>query len=108
MDKVPTLAHFALEPECENYSFLEQAFEELEHSCYSVLTDSVDNQNWMHPLVRLIPCLLQSLQGLYAQLIPFQIFWTAAFSWHQIINYGARLGHFIYMYHWQVKFQPLG
>ena len=31
------------------------------------------HQNWVHPLMRLIPCFLQSLQGSYAWLVPLLI-----------------------------------
>ena len=36
-----TLTHFQLEPECENYCFLDQAVADFEHGLDSILTDSV-------------------------------------------------------------------
>ena len=37
-----TLTHFPLEPDCEDYSFLDQAVEDFEHGMDSILTDSTD------------------------------------------------------------------
>ena len=42
MGEVPTLSHFPLEPGCEDYSFLDQAVEDLENGLDSILTDPVD------------------------------------------------------------------
>ena len=40
--KVPTLTHFPLKPDCDDYSFLDQAVEHFEHSLDSNLIDSHD------------------------------------------------------------------
>ena len=40
--KLFTLTHFPLEPSSEDYSFLDQAVEDFEHSLDSILTDSVN------------------------------------------------------------------
>ena len=37
--KESTLIHFPLEPQCEDYSFLDQAVEDFEHGLDSILTD---------------------------------------------------------------------
>ena len=39
--KVSTLTHFPLEPECEDYSFLDQAVEDFKHGFGSILLDFV-------------------------------------------------------------------
>ena len=40
--KVSTLTHFMPEPGCEDYSFLNQAFDDFEHCHYSILAESVE------------------------------------------------------------------
>ena len=64
-DKVSMLTNFLLEPVCEQYSFLDQAVNDFEHGLDSIPAGSVNN--WMHPLMSLMPCLLQFLWGFYAQ-----------------------------------------
>ena len=49
MGKVSKLTHLLLEPECEDYSFLHQAVVDFEHGLDSILTDSVEDWNWMYP-----------------------------------------------------------
>ena len=39
--KVLSLNHFPLEPGCEDYSFLDQAFADFEQGLESILTDSI-------------------------------------------------------------------
>ena len=40
--KMSTLAHFLIEPGCDNYIFLDQAVGEFEHGLVSILMDSVE------------------------------------------------------------------
>ena len=40
--KVSSLTHFALEPGCEDYAFLDQAVADFEQGLYSILTDSLE------------------------------------------------------------------
>ena len=56
--EVSTLVHSPQEPECEDYSFLDQAVENFEHCLDSIIMHSVDTPNLMHSLMRLMPCLL--------------------------------------------------
>ena len=43
-DKVSTLTHFTLDPDCEDYPFLDQAVKDFEYDLDFILTDSVDTQ----------------------------------------------------------------
>ena len=52
---------------------LNQAFEDFEHGLDSILTNSVETFELDAFLMSLIPCLCQSLQGLYALLVPFMM-----------------------------------
>ena len=66
------------------------------------------HQKWMHPLMMLMLCLLQPLQGLYACLVPFmQSPDCNLLLASNLIHYGAMLGHYFYLYHWQVKCKTL-
>ena len=65
--KVSTLNHFPLELGCEDYSFLDQAVDDFRQGLDSFLTDSSTCHTWIHLLTGLMPYLLQSLQGIYAQ-----------------------------------------
>ena len=65
-------------------------------------------QSWIHPLMRLVECLLQSTQGLYTWLLPFLIILSGSLLLaSNFINYGARPGHYFNLYHRQVVCQPL-
>ena len=55
------------------------------------------SQNWRYPLMRLMPCLLQCLQGFYAWWVSILIIldWRLLLA-SNVIDYGARLGHYFY------------
>ena len=44
---ISTLTYFLLEPDCEDYSFLDQAVKDFEHGLDSVIMDSIDTSE-MH------------------------------------------------------------
>ena len=82
------LAHFLLEPECEDYSFLDQAAAGFEHGLDSVSSQTLLTcPNMMHPLMTLMPFPLQSLEAFYAQLVPILIIVDS-----NLVNYDAKLG----------------
>ena len=66
------------------------------------------HQGWMFPLIRLMPCLLQSLQGFYVWLLPILIFLDCSFllAW-KVINYDARVEHYLYCYNRWITCRPL-
>ena len=59
--KVSTLAHFQLEPGCEDYSFLGQAVENLGMIRILFSQPLSTHENWMHPLMKLVPYLIKFL-----------------------------------------------
>ena len=64
-------------------------------------------KNWMHPLVRLMPCLLQSFHGICARSVPILI--TLHYSFllaSNLIHHDARLGHYFCLCHREEKCQP--
>ena len=109
MGKVSTHTHFPLEQGCEDYSLLDQMVKDFKHSLNSILSVfPLKTQNWMHPLMRLILDLLQSLQDFYAWLVPIQLFLNCSFlQASNLINYGAWVGHYFCPSHRQAKCQPL-
>ena len=91
--KLSTLIHFPLESGCEDYSFFRTKQQTLSMVLIPSLLTQFECCNWMHPLMSLIPCLLVSLQGIYAQLEPFLIILNFSLLLESnLINYGARLG----------------
>ena len=58
MGKVSTLTHFPLDPGCEDYCFLDHSWR-LWAWPWLFPKALLTHQNWMHLLMRLIPCLLQ-------------------------------------------------
>ena len=56
--------------------------------------------NWKHPLMRLIPCLSQSLWGIYAWLVLILVLlYCSLLLASNVLNYGAMLGLFFYLNH---------
>ena len=47
--KVSSLTHIPSEPGCEDYSFLDQAMADFEQGLDSILTDSLETQDWTLP-----------------------------------------------------------
>ena len=47
--KLSSLTHFLLEPDCEDYSFQNQAMTDFEQGLDSILTKSLRHQNWTFP-----------------------------------------------------------
>ena len=68
--KVSTLTHFPLQWGCEVYSFLDQAVKQLWAWSWFYPYGLSTHQNWMLPFRRLKPCLLLSLNGFCACLVP--------------------------------------
>ena len=86
--KVFMVTHITLEPGCEDYSFLTRPL-----SMVSILSSKTPSthQNWMHPLMGLMPYPLQSLYTLSTQLILLLILPDCSkFLASNLINYGAR------------------
>ena len=94
-----TLTSFPLEPGCEEYSFLDQTITHWVVLIPPSLTPT-KHRNWMHALMCVVSWLLQSLQGSYSQLAIFLwILNSSCFLASNLINYGARLGYYICLYH---------
>ena len=105
--QVSVLNQFPIEPGCEDYSFLDKCVKDIEHCLDSVLKDSVNTLELDAYLMMLMPCLFQSLHVSYAWLVSFLIILDCSLLLvSNLIKYGARVGHFFYLHHRQVKYQP--
>ena len=103
-DKVSILIHFLFKPDCEDYSFWNRQLNALSIVLILSLWAPLIHQNWMHPLIRLMQCLLHSLQGIYAWLVIFLIILDCSFLLaSNLVNYGAMVGLCFCLYHRQVK-----
>ena len=62
MGKVSTLTHFPFEPGCEDYSFLDQPVEDLEHGLDSILMESFNTPELdvSHDMAHAIPSSVSS------------------------------------------------
>ena len=62
MGKVSTLTNFPLKPGFENYSFLDKAVEDVDMILIPSSVTPLKHENWMHALMKLILCLVQSFK----------------------------------------------
>ena len=72
MGKESLVTHFQFEVG-SGYSFLTKHLEPLNMVLIVSSLTPLTHQNWMHPLMRLMLCIIQSLQGFYTHLVPFLI-----------------------------------
>ena len=103
--KVSKLTDFLLEAECEDYSFWTKKQKTLNKFLILYSLALSKHQNWRHPLMRLILCLLQSLQVFNSWFVLFLIFLNCrVLLVSNLRNEGARLGINFFLYHRQAKF----
>ena len=99
--KVSSLTHFALEPGCEDYSFLTKMGLILNKAWIPSSLIPLRHQNWMLPWMSLMLFHLQSLLGFFAQLVLFLIILNCSLLLPFIlINCGARLGLLLHLCLW--------
>ena len=93
--KVSTVAHFWLEPGCDDHFWTDQLKTLNMVLIPSSLTPS-KHQNRMHLLISLKSWLLQSPQGYLARLVPFLIILNCSLLLvSNLLSYGAISGHFL-------------
>ena len=103
--KVSTLIYFPLEPGCEDYSFLDQAVEDMEHILDSILVNSVD--------ILELEASFDAMPSSVSSGFLWLVFSHSDNSWLQltpisiVIHCGAEQWHYFYLYHRHVKYQPL-
>ena len=106
--KVSTLIYFTLEPGCEDYFFCTKQSKTFTWSSFYPHRLLSAYQNWSYLVMRMMPRLLQSPQGVYAWWVPILIIVDCSLPIaSNVIHYGTRIGHYFYLYHRQVKCQPL-
>ena len=107
--QVSTLTHFSLEHSCEHYSFLDKAIADFEQGLDSILTDPLTLQDWMHPLMRLMPFLLQSLPVSFTHVVLFlTLLNCSSLLTSNFISYDARTELYLFLFHRQGECELLG
>ena len=95
--KVSSLDHFALEPECEDYSFLDQAVADFEWGLDSILTDSLKTAE-LDTFLDEPDVITSSVSSGFLHLLLFLILLIhSLLLTSDLFNYGARLGHFFHL-----------
>ena len=108
MGKVSSLTNFQLEPGLEDYSFLDQEVAAFEQGLDSILTDStetleldiyLDEPNVITPSVSSgVLCSVSIISDTLNHSLLLA---------SDLVNYGARIGHFFHLCFWPPRYQDL-
>ena len=107
MGKVSSLTHFTLGPGCEDYSFLDQAVADFEQGLDSIFTDSIKPSQLDMSLDELDAITSSVSSGFLCSVLFLILLNCSLLLASGLINYGARLGPFLYLCLWLPTCQHL-